>query len=55
MRKLHPSYETFVKEQKPKYGKTFIEWFVENKNIGDVDLLKKLISLKMWQGFINRH
>jgi len=42
MRKLHPSYETFVKEQKPKYSKTFIEWFVENKNIGDVDLLKKL-------------
>lgn len=42
MRKLHPSYESFVKEHTPKYGKTFIEWFADNQKIGDVDLLAKL-------------
>jgi len=42
MRKLHPSYESFVKEHKPRYEKTFIEWFAENQKIGDIDLLEKL-------------
>src|ERR1035437_2987630 len=39
MKKLHPSYEMFVREHKPKYGKTFLEWFAENEKIGEVDLL----------------
>jgi hypothetical protein len=42
MRKLHPSYEAFVKEQKPKYGKTFLEWYVSNHKVGDIDLLTEL-------------
>lgn len=42
MRKLYPGYEEFVKEQKPKYGKTFIEWFFENHKVGDVDLLEEI-------------
>lgn len=42
MRKPHPSYELFMKEQKPKYEKTFIEWFSENQKIGDIDLLSEL-------------
>ena len=42
MRKLHPSYEGFIKEHKPKYGKTFLEWFSDNQKIGDIDLLKTL-------------
>lgn len=42
MRKLHPSYEMFVKEQKPKYGATFLEWYAINHKLGDIDLLKEL-------------
>lgn len=42
MRKLHPSYEIFVKEQRPKYGKTFTEWYSENYKIGDIELLPEL-------------
>jgi len=42
MRKPHPSYEIFVKEQKPKYGETFTEWFSKNQKIGEVDFLKEL-------------
>lgn len=44
MRKVHPSYEAFIREQKPKYGKTFFEWYAENYKIGDIDLLKELQS-----------
>ena len=40
MRQLHPSYEGFVKKQIPKYGKTFLEWYSENKTIDEVDALK---------------
>lgn len=42
MRKPHPSYEQFIKEQKPKYGETFIDWYVNNHKIGDVDILREI-------------
>ena len=42
MRKVHPSYEAFVKEQKPKYGDTFLEWYGKNSKIGGVDILTEL-------------
>lgn len=42
MRKVHPSYEIFVKEQKPKYGDTFLEWYSKNSKIEGIDILKEL-------------
>ena len=41
---LHPSYNKFVKEQKPKYGKTFVEWYEQNREANGVDILKVLIA-----------
>jgi len=40
MRKLHPSYEMFVKEQQPKYKEPFTIWFAENKIKEEVDILQ---------------
>lgn len=48
MRKLHPSYEIFVKEQRPKYKQTFIEWYTENYKLGDIDLLQELQKKNKW-------
>ena len=42
MRKVHPSDEALVKEQKPKYGDTFLEWYGKNSKIGGVDILTEL-------------
>lgn len=42
MRKVHPSYEVFIKEQKPKYGYTFLEWYDNNSKFGGVDILTEL-------------
>ena len=42
MRKLHPSYEMFIKEQKPKYGYTFLEWYANNYKIGEIEILPEL-------------
>lgn len=39
MRKLHPSYECFVKEHKPKYGEPFPLWYHNNYKIADVEIL----------------
>jgi len=39
MRKPHPSYESFVKEQYPKYGETFIEWYAKNHKINNEHIL----------------
>ncbi len=41
MRKPHPGYDSFIKEQKPKYGTTFLEWYKENYKIGEIDLLSE--------------
>lgn len=42
MRKLHPSYEMFIKEQQPKYGDTFLEWYANNYKIGEIEILPEL-------------
>lgn len=44
MRKPHPGYAQFIKEQKPKYGQTFLEWYAENWKIGDIELLPELLQ-----------
>jgi hypothetical protein len=57
MRKPHPSYELFAKEQKPKYGNTFMEWYSENSKIGDSDILSELSkkNIKYRLGEFNGH
>jgi hypothetical protein len=42
MRKLNPAYEMFIKEQVPKYKDTFIDWFLKNQKIGDLDFLGEI-------------
>jgi hypothetical protein len=42
MRKLHPSYDAFIKEHTPKYGQSFMEWYLEYHKLGNVDLLEEL-------------
>lgn len=42
MRTVHPSYEAFIKEQKPKYGHTFIDWYAINAKFQNIDFLSEL-------------
>jgi hypothetical protein len=50
MRRPHPTYEMFIKDQQPKYGKTFVQWFLDNEKIGNESLLK-IIGDRTYVGF----
>src|SRR4051812_19012418 len=42
MRQVHPSYNIFMNQQVPKYGKTFVDWFYENEIFGGINFLDEL-------------